>query len=48
MKNSIFNFHALLIACFLFVGLSAFAQVSVQGTVIDAANGVQKGFSIHQ
>ena len=39
MKNSIFNFHALLIACFLFVGLSAFAQVSVQGTVIDAANG---------
>ena len=39
MKNSIFNFRALLIACFLFVGLSAFAQVSVQGTVIDAANG---------
>ena len=39
MKNDIFNLRALLISCFLFVGLSAFAQVPVQGTVIDAANG---------
>ena len=39
MKNNMFNIRALLISCFLFVGLSAFAQFSVQGTVTDAANG---------
>ena len=39
MKNNIFNLRALLIACFMFVGLTAFAQVTVNGTVIDAANG---------
>ena len=35
MKNNRFNLRALLISCFLVVGLSAFAQVPVQGTVID-------------
>ncbi len=39
MKNNRFNLRALLISCFLVVGLSAFAQMSVQGTVVDAANG---------
>ena len=39
MKNDIFNLRALLMSCFLLVGLSAFAQVLVQGTVLDAANG---------
>ena len=39
MKNDIFNLRALLIACFLMVGLSAFAQTTVKGTVIDGANG---------
>ena len=39
MKNDIFNLRALLISCLLFVGLSAFAQNTVQGTVLDAANG---------
>ena len=38
MKNNIFNLRALLISCFLLAGLSAFAQISVRGTVIDAAN----------
>ena len=39
MKNNRFNLRALLISCFLFVGLAAFAQTTVQGTVLDAANG---------
>ena len=39
MKNNRFNLRALLISCFLVVGLSAFAQMSVQGTVVDAADG---------
>ena len=38
MKNKIFNLRALLISCFLLAGVSAFAQISVRGTVIDAAN----------
>lgn len=38
MKNNIFNLRALLISCFLLAGLSAFAQISVRGTVIDASN----------
>ena len=39
MKNDIFKLRALLISCFLFVGLSAFAQLAVQGTVVDVENG---------
>ncbi|MBR1877895.1 MAG: SusC/RagA family TonB-linked outer membrane protein [Paludibacteraceae bacterium] len=39
MKNDIFNLRALLMSCFMLVGLTAFAQTTVQGTVIDAANG---------
>ena len=39
MKNNIFNIHALLISCLLLVGVSAFAQNTVNGTVVDAANG---------
>ena len=38
MKNEIFNLRALLISFILFAGVSAFAQISVRGTVIDAAN----------
>ena len=38
MKNKIFNLRALLISFILFAGVSAFAQISVRGTVIDAAN----------
>ena len=36
MKNEIFNLRALLISFILFAGVSAFAQISVRGTVIDA------------
>ena len=39
MKNNIFNLRALLISCFLVLGMSAFAQVTASGTVTDAANG---------
>lgn len=39
MKNDIFNLRTLLMSCLLFVGLSAFAQVSVSGVVTDATNG---------
>ena len=38
MKNNIFNLRALLISFILFAGVSAFAQISVRGTVIDASN----------
>lgn len=39
MKNYLFSFRAALMALFLLVGMTAFAQTTVQGTVIDAANG---------
>lgn len=39
MKNNLFSFRAALVALFLLVGMTAFAQTTVQGTVIDAANG---------
>ena len=39
MKNNIFNLRAWLMVGLLMVGLTAFAQTTVQGTVVDAANG---------
>ena len=39
MKNYMLNLRAILMAGLLMVGLSAFAQVAVNGTVTDAANG---------
>ena len=39
MKNNIFNLRAWLMVGLLMVGLTAFAQTTVQGTVIDGANG---------
>ena len=39
MKHNFLSFRAVLMAFLLFAGMNAFAQVAVQGTVIDAANG---------
>ena len=39
MKNSLFSFRAVCMSLLLMVGMAAFAQTTVQGTVIDAANG---------
>ena len=39
MKNSILSFRAMALLLMLFVGMTVFAQTTVQGTVIDAANG---------
>ena len=39
MKNSILSFRAMALLLMLFVGMIVFAQTTVQGTVIDAANG---------
>ena len=39
MKNSFLSFRAVLLAFLLMTGMAAFAQMSVQGTVIDASNG---------
>ena len=39
MKNNLLSFRAVLLAFLLMTGMSAFAQVAVQGTVTDAANG---------
>ena len=39
MKNYMLKLRAALMACFLMAGVAAFAQTTVQGTVIDAANG---------
>ena len=39
MKNNLLSLRAVLAAFLLVTGMSAFAQLSVQGTVIDAANG---------
>ena len=39
MKTKMFNLRAILAVCFLIAGVSAYAQVPVNGTVIDAANG---------
>ena len=39
MKNYFFSFRALLAASLLLLGMTAYAQTAVNGTVIDAANG---------
>ena len=39
MKNSLFSFRAVCMSLLLMVGMAAYAQTTVQGTVIDAANG---------
>jgi len=39
MKNTILTLRAAAMSLMLFVGLTAFAQNTIQGTVIDAANG---------
>ena len=39
MKQNFLSFRAVLMAFLLFAGTTLFAQVAVQGTVIDAANG---------
>ena len=39
MKNNHLSFRAVLLAFLLITGMTAFAQVAVQGTVTDAANG---------
>ena len=39
MKNNIFNLRAVVMACLLMLGLTAFAQNTANGTVTDAANG---------
>ena len=39
MKNSLFSFRAVCMSLLLMFGVAAFAQTTVQGTVIDAANG---------
>ena len=39
MKNYMLNLRAVLMACLLMVGVTAFAQTVVKGTVVDAANG---------
>ena len=39
MKNNLLSFRAVLMAFLLMTGMTAFAQVAVQGTVTDAANG---------
>ena len=39
MKNDIFNLRAVVMACLLMLGLTAFAQNTANGTVTDAANG---------
>ena len=39
MKNYILSLRAALMAILLVAGVSAYAQVPVNGTVIDAANG---------
>ena len=39
MKNNLLSFRAVLLAFLLMTGMSAFAQVAVQGTVIDQATG---------
>ena len=39
MKHNFLSFRAVLLAFLLMTGMSAFAQVAVQGTVIDVANG---------
>ena len=38
MKQSIFTLRAALLSFVLMLGMTAFAQITVQGTVIDAAN----------
>ena len=39
MKNNLVSFRAVLLAFLLMTGMTAFAAISVQGTVIDKANG---------
>ena len=39
MKNNLLSFRAVLLAFLLITGMSAYAQMAVNGTVIDAANG---------
>ena len=39
MKNNLFSFRAVCMSLLLMVGMAAYAQTTVQGTVIDAANG---------
>ena len=39
MKNNLLSLRAMFLSFLLITGMSAFAQVSVQGTVTDAANG---------
>ena len=39
MKNDLFSFRTALMSLFLVLGMAAYAQAPVTGTVIDAANG---------
>ncbi len=39
MKNNLLSFRAVLVAFLLITGMTAYAQMAVNGTVIDAANG---------
>ena len=39
MKNNLLSFRAVLMASLLMIGMNAFAQVAVRGTVTDVANG---------
>ena len=39
MKNNLFSFRAVFMSLCLLVGMAAYAQTTVKGTVIDAANG---------
>ena len=39
MKNNLLSFRAVLMAFLLMIGMNAFAQVAVRGTVTDVANG---------